>query len=233
MVGSGIFNRVAALFFATAAFAAFHPISALVVDDPLGVCSNPEREDLAALFATLTPAFVNGDFFSFKERLSEGISTQRRSEIFKALDAEYHKVQYQFFIIDKLTIAGRLTSGRYEVRADISYSYRGRSGNPPFKDSEISHFFVLEKEAHAGRFFFVDSPGLFDTIGLETGEYGLAARFYIMILLLFAAAFWVWMIADSFHRHVPMAWRATVAGLPILGALIYVAMRLAVKLKKK
>ena len=46
--------------------------------------------------------------------------------------------------------------------------------------------------------------------------------FYLALLALLAAAFWLWMIADCFHRRPPRwAWRVIVVVLPVAGAVAY------------
>ena len=100
--------------------------AALDVIDPLRLLKSAESAGaLADLFVSLTPVFVNGDVKQLDRNLSERASSRRRREIIDAVSSETETIEYRSYSVDALTLL-RVVDDRIEVRADISWSYRGR-----------------------------------------------------------------------------------------------------------
>ena len=204
-------------------WAASH-LGATDVFDPLNILPPGAAPLLADAFITLTPAFVNGDVAQLEQLLSQRISRRRRREILDAFAAESKTIEYRSYSIDALTIL-RAVDDQYEVRADISWTYRGKDSSRDFRDSECAYIFYVSSDANGFR--FVDSPGLFDSIGLARRSGFLAYRLFAVSALLLIAAFQLWMIFDCFHqRKRSILWRTAVM-LPLIGALAWSGYRVS------
>ncbi|MFH1377402.1 MAG: hypothetical protein ABIH86_01450 [Planctomycetota bacterium] len=206
--------------------------AALDISDPLRLIKTAESSDaLANVFVSLTPVFINGDVKQLDRNLSDRVSSRRRREIIDAVTAETKAIEYRSYSVDALTLL-RTVEDRIEVRADMSWSYRGRGSKTGFRDSESSYVFHIVPTPDGG-FAFLDAPGLFDTIGLSRNAGFLAIRFFAVILLLLGVAFWLWMIFDCFHlqkRH--SLWRVAVVAAPFIGGLVWGGYRLYRHLKR-
>ena len=206
--------------------------AALDIIDPLRLIKTAESSDaLADVFVSLTPVFINGDIKQLDRNLSDRVSRRRRSEIINAVADETKAIEYRSYSVDALTLL-RTVDDRIEVRADISWSYRGRKSKTGFRDSESSYVFHIVHAPNGG-FAFLDSPGLFDTIGLARNPSFLALRFFALILLLLGVAFWLWMIFDCFHqRKRHSLWRVSVVAAPFIGGLVWAGYRIYGHLKR-
>jgi hypothetical protein len=206
--------------------------AALDIIDPLRLIKTAESSDaLADVFVSLTPVFVNGDVKQLDRNISDRASSRRRREIIDAVAAETKAIEYRSYSVDSLTLL-RTVDDRIEIRADISWSYRGRGSKTGFRDSESSYVFHIVPAPNGG-YAFLDAPGLFDSVGLARNSGFLAVRFIAVILLLLGVAFWLWMIFDCFHQRKRHGlWRVAVVAAPFIGGLVWGGYRIYGHLKR-
>ncbi|MCW8128856.1 MAG: hypothetical protein KIS92_00600 [Planctomycetota bacterium] len=189
---------------------------------PKVLLSEAERARLGELFEGLRLAFLARDSGAVVRLfIARSPEEQARLEVVSAnIKRELHKERYQQgdgFEIEYEPEA-HVPPVRYSVWVRLTYRLFDKPGYPP-RQGTHNDFFLVERLPD-GAFAIVDSP-YFDTLGQRQGLNLVADALLIVIALLAALSFWVWMGFEAFSmRPRNHAWRTFVM-IPGIGALAY------------